>query len=348
MKTDPAPYFTCALIFGVIFLVCILLTFFGTWEKQKPVVKIGFGQSFSESPFADVDDGYVTALAGHGVLEGMEQNGETVYLPGKSLTRAEVSTIVWRLRNTVALGAKQSVIYASHVLDVTPGVPFNSYSKSGFSGSGATMSYEEPGVTVLRGVDVSRFQGEVDWETGRESGVEFAILRVGGRYQQSGEIYDDRRFEEYYEGASAAGLKLGVYFYSQAVSKAEAVEEADYVLGKLAGKHIDGPVVFDWESAGIAGARTNGLPSSTVTDCAIAYCERVKAAGYTPMVYLMRYDGYMRYDLDRLLDYDWWYAGEYDGASPAFFYDFQMWQYTSSARLDGFEGKVDMDLWFFR
>ncbi len=327
-------------------------------EPEQPITRldvahlaakaIGFGQSFSESPFADADDGYLTALAEQGVLEGMDKDGATVFLPDKSLTRAEVSTIVWRLRNLVALSVKQSVVYASHVLDVTPGVPFNSYRKSGFSGSGADMSYDEPGVTVLRGVDVSRFQGEIDWETAVENGVEFAILRVGGRYQQSGEIYDDRRFEEYYEGASAAGLRLGVYFYSQAVNTAEAVEEADYVLRMIAGKRIDGPVVFDWESAGISGARTNGIPAPVITDCAIAYCERVKAAGYTPMVYLMRYDGYMRYELDRLLDYDWWYAGEYDGASPAFFYDFQMWQYTSSALLDGFEGKVDMDLWFLR
>ena len=309
---------------------------------------IGFGQSFSDSPFADVDDGYVTALTEAGVFTGMTAHGESVFYPNESLTRAEVATIVWRLRNTVALGKKQSVSYASRTLDVVPGVPHNSYLKSGFSGSGKDMSYTETGVTVLRGIDVSRFQGEIDWNAVKAQGIDFAILRTGGRYQESGGIYDDRLFEEYYTGARAAGLTLGVYFYSQAISVEEALEEADYVLSKIAGKRIDGPVVFDWETAGTSSARTNDIPSSLVTDFAIAYCEYFKAHGYRPMVYLMRYDGYMRYDLSRLLNYDWWYAGEYSGASPKFFYDFQMWQYTDSAQLDGIEGKVDMDLWFLR
>lgn len=309
---------------------------------------IGYGQSFSDSPFADVDDGYVTALAEAGILTGMTAHGESVFYPDESLTRAEVSTIVWRLRNTRALGKTQTVSYASRDLDVVAGVPFNSYQKSGFSGSGKDMTYTEPNVSVLRGVDVSKFQGEVDWDAVKAQGVDFAILRVGGRGQTEGKLYDDALFETYYEGAKAAGLQIGVYFYSQAISVAEALEEADYVLSRIAGKRIDGPVVFDWETAGAEGARTNDIPAALITDCAIAYCERVKAAGYPPMVYLMRYDGYMRYDLTRLLDYDWWYAGEYNGESPKFFYDFQMWQYTSSALLDGVEGKVDMDLWFFR
>ncbi len=309
---------------------------------------IGYGQSFSDSPFADVDDGYITALAEAGVLTGMTEHGESVFHPDGSLTRAEVSTIVWRLRNLRALGKTQTVSYASRTLDVVAGVPFNSYQKSGFSGSGKEMSYTEPNVRVLRGIDVSKFQGEIDWNAVKSQGVDFAVLRVGGRGQTEGKIYDDALFESYYEGASAAGLQVGVYFYSQAVSVDEALEEADYLLARIAGKRIDGPVVFDWETAGAEGARTNDIPASLITDCAIAYCERVKAAGYLPMVYLMRYDGYMRYDLTRLLDYDWWYAGEYNGESPKFFYDFQMWQYTSSALLDGVKGKVDMDLWFLR
>ena len=309
---------------------------------------IGFGQSFSDSPFADVDDGYVTALADVGVFTGTTARGKSVFYPNEPLTRAEIATIVWRLRNTVALGKKQTVSYASRTLEVVSGVPLNSYLKSGFSGSGKDMSYTESGVTVLRGIDVSRFQGEIDWNAVKAQGIDFAILRVGGRYQESGGIYDDRLFEEYYAGARAAGLQLGVYFYSQAISVAEALEEADYVLAKIAEKRIDGPVVFDWETAGTSSARTNDIPASLVTDCAIAYCEYFRARGYRPMVYLMRHDGYLRYDLSRLLNYDWWYAGEYNGDSPKFFYDFQMWQYTSSALLDGIEGKVDMDLWFLR
>ena len=306
---------------------------------------IGFGQSFDDSPFIDVNDGYVTALADAGVLSG-RQGG--YYDPNDPLTRAEVSTIVWRLRNTVALGTTQTVSYGARTLEVKDGVALNRYSISGFSGSGTAMTYAEPGVTVKRGVDVARFQGDIDWNTAKADGVEFAILRVGGRYQQSGELYDDSRFEEYYAGAKAAGLQIGVYFYSQAITVEEAVEEADYVLQKLRGKDIDGPVVFDWETAGISDARTNGLPVSVVCDCAVAYCERVKAAGCAPMVYMNTYDGYIKYDVSRLTDYDIWYAGQYDGAYPQFVYDFAMWQYTDKGVVDGVEYKTDMDLWFFR
>ena len=310
---------------------------------------MGYGQSFNDSPFLDVDDGYATALSELNIMAGSKnENGELVFYPENLLTRAEISAIVWRIGNTVTLEKKQTVRYGSRDLQVVPGVPLCSYDRSCFSGQGKTMTYTEPGVIARRGIDVSRFQGEIDWNAVKRQDCDFVIMRVGGRFQESGEIYDDRMFEEYYEGAHAAGLQIGVYFYSQAVNTAEAIEEAKYILSKISGKAIDGPIVFDWESAGIDSARTANTPTSVITDGALAFCEYVKENGHTPMVYMMRYDGYMRYDLTRLLDYDWWYAGEYKGAYPKFFYDFQMWQYTSSGELDGVEGKVDMDLWFTR
>jgi len=315
---------------------------------QLAAKAIGFGQSFASSPFADTQDGYVVALAEAGILEGMKEHDEMVFHPERSLTRAEVSTIVWRLRNAVALHKTQTLTYNGRILEIAPGVPLNTYSVDGFSGSGDTMDYTEPGVTVLRGVDVSRYQGTVDWNALWNAGARFTILRVGGRYQQSGEIYDDKLFEEYYAGAKAVGMRIGVYFYSQAINTKEAVEEADYVLDKLRGKELDGPVVFDWETAESANARTSGLPVATVCDCAIAYCERVKAAGYAPMVYMNAYDGYLKYDVSRLQGYDIWYAGQYNGAYPKFIYDFKIWQYTDTGRIAGIDGRADLDLWFFR
>ena len=311
---------------------------------------IGFGQSFAESPFADVDNGYVTALAEIGVLTGTTAHGDAVYYPDESLTRAEASAIVWRLRSAVVLGTRQTVRYASRDFEVASGVPLNRYDKSLFSGEGKTMTYAEPGVTVLRGVDISRWQEAVDWNALAAEGVDFAILRVGGRLQNSGNIFEDARFAQSFSGAKAAGLRVGVYFYSQAIDVAEALEEADYVLSRLRGRDVDGPVVFDWESAGSDNpeGRSNDIPVSVVCDCAVAFCERVRDAGYAPMVYMNTYDGYLKYDLTRLAGYDIWYAGQYNGSFPTFVYDFQMWQYTSSAQLNGVDGGVDMDLWFLR
>ena len=317
---------------------------------QLAAKAIGFGQSFSDSPFADVDDGYVTALAEVDVFTGSTAHGESVFYPNEPLKRAEVAAIIWRLRRTVVFGTEQRIRYSSsRTLDVIPGVPFSSYQRSGFSGSGKEMSYTENGVTALRGIDVSNYQGAIDWNAVKAQGIDFAILRLGYRgYGPEGNMRDDARFEENYALARAAGVSLGVYFFSQATSIEEALEEADYVLARIADKHIDGPVVFDWETIGGAEARTDNVPNSLVTDCAIAYCDYFRARGYQPMVYMNRYDAYIRYDLDRLLGYDWWYAGEYNGDYPKFFYNFQMWQYTSSGRLDGIGGDVDMDLWLFR
>lgn len=308
---------------------------------------MGFGQSFADSPYADVNDGFVTALTEVGILEGSVEGGEAVFHGDMPLTRAEVSAIVWRLRRASSLGVKQTLQYGSRVLN-TKNVALNHYDQALFSGRKNTMTYNDPGLTVLRGVDASRWQGEVDWQAAADDCIDFAILRVGGRYQISGSIYDDAMFERYYADASAAGLKIGVYFYSQAITPKEAVAEADYVLEKIRDKHIDAPVVFDWETAETGSARTKGLPVSTVCDCAVAFCERVKAAGYTPMVYMNTHDGYIKYDVSRLQDYDIWYAGQYDGAYPKFIYDFVMWQYTDKGSVAGFSGAPDMDLWFIR
>lgn len=311
---------------------------------------IGYGQSFNESPFADVDDPYVTALAELGILNGMTAHGEDVYYPDEPLSRAEIATIVWRLQSALTLEKPQTVRYGSRDFTVIPGVALNTYDRYGFSGSDKEMTYTESGVTVLRGIDVSSWQGDIDWSAVAKDGIDFAILRVAYRGQTVGDIYPDKFFETYYAGAHAAGLRLGVYIYSQAIDVSEAVEEADYVLRMIDGKEIDGPVVFDWETAGSDNpdARSNNVPIATVCDCAVAFCERVKEAGYTPMVYMNTYDGYVKYDLSRLAGYDVWYAGQYNGDYPRFVYDFRIWQYTSSGHVDGVDGGVDMDLWFLR
>jgi len=314
---------------------------------------LGFSQANTASPFDDTRDGYATALYAAGILTGAEgEDGKLLFYPREELSRAEIATIVWRLYRAAALGTKQTLrhttSYSTYTLDILESVPRFSYDRDAFSGSGREMSYAEPGVTVRRGIDVSRFQGDIDWAAVRADGVEFAILRVGGRYQQSGELYDDARFEEYYRGARAAGLTVGVYFYSQAITAAEAREEADYVLEKLAGKTVDGPVVFDWETAGYASARTYGIETGVLCDCAAAFCESVRAAGHRPMIYFTKYDGYIKYDLSRLTAYDFWYADDYGGAAPLFFYDFRMWQYTNKGTVNGIKGSVDMDLWFER
>ena len=334
---------------------------------------MGLKASSAATPFSDANDGYLTALYEAGILTGSFQNGVRVYLPGDGISRAEISAVIWRINHAAVqrtapaeekpaeqMPAQETpaeaeqpedttpkIIYNNTELPILEGVPVNSYDKNAFSRRGSVMTYSEPGVTTRLGIDVSRYQEEIDWEAVKKSGVEFVIIRVGGRYWSSGEIYADARFEEYLEGASAAGLDVGVYFYSQAITAAEAREEADYVLRMIRGAEINAPVVFDWELTGSSTARTNGIKTDVLCACARAFCDRVSQAGYHPMIYINKYAGYMKYDLSQIGDYDLWFA-EYDLDAPTFYYDFQMWQYTSKGYVDGIKGKVDMNLWFIR
>lgn len=209
-----------------------------------------------------------------------------------------------------------------------------------------TIRYAGSQYTALYGVDVSVYQGDIDWAAVAASGVEFAMIRLGYRgYGAEGTVNEDEYFRANMEGALAAGLKVGVYFFSQAVSIAEAKEEAAFVLERLAGYDITMPVAFDWEPITYDEAsRTKSTPGSVATDCAITFCEAVKRAGYTPMVYFYRSLGYHIYELDRLGDYPFWVGalGDY----PDFYYAHSMWQYSITGQVPGITGDTDLDIYF--
>ena len=306
---------------------------------------IGYGQSAATAPFADTKDGYVTALYEAGILTGMEEDGTLVFKPDSSITRAEVATIVWRLNKFAETKTKQIVTYRENKLSVVEGVPKNSYNFDDFYRVGSVMHYKP--IKTKLGIDVSRYQEEIDWQQVSGSGIEFVIARVGSRGYTEGNITQDALFDSHASGAAEAGLQVGAYFFSQAVNVAEAKEEAQFVLDCLSGHEITGPVIFDWELIGGTSARTYSVEKGVLTDCAIAFCETIRAAGYTPMVYVGNTVGYLRLDLSRLTAYDLWYA-QYDTDYPGFFYDFLIWQYTSKGSVPGIEGNVDMDIWFIK
>ncbi len=193
------------------------------------------------------------------------------------------------------------------------------------------------------GIDVSAHQGEIDWAAVAESGVEFAMLRIGNRGYTSGEISQDERFEENFQAARENGIQLGVYFFSQAVSEQEAREEAEQVLAWLDGQSLECPVAYDWEHITTETARTDEVDGETVTDCAIAFCQIIEEAGYTPYVYCNGMLGYLSYDLERLQGYGLWYAEYAD--YPSFAYALEMWQYTDEGTVDGISGPVDRNIW---
>lgn len=225
------------------------------------------------------------------------------------------------------------------------GVPLNDIGKDEFANdSDGNLVYTGSEYKATRGIDVSSYQGDIDWEQVYESGVRFAIIRAGGMYYGSGEIYTDDNFIKNVEGAKAAGLKVGAYFFSQAVSEDEAKAEAEATVKLLNGRKLDMPIFFDWERIGTDAARTDDLDFETMTDCAVGFCETVEQAGYDAGVYVYCDTAYNGYDLTRLQDYTIWFAGL--GTYPYFYYSFDAWQYSHSGTVPGVSADCDLDMIF--
>ena len=170
-------------------------------------------------------------------------------------------------------------------------VPRNSYDFSNLALDEETgyLSYKDTKgkVSAKKGIDVSEFQGEtIDWQQVKESGIEFVIVRLGYRaYGESGALVEDAMFEQNVQGALDAGLEVGVYFFSQAISATEAVEETDFVLEHIQPYQITGPVVYDTEEIKDDTARTDQNTREDFTNFCKVFCDGVKQAGYQPMIY---------------------------------------------------------------
>lgn len=197
-----------------------------------------------------------------------------------------------------------------------------------------------------RGVDVSYHQGNIRWQEVADSGVQFAMIRLGNRTVREGIIRLDKCWEENYAGAKAAGLKVGLYFYSQAISVEEARQEAQFVLDVLDGRTVDMPVVFDWEVYDEDG-RNASMDRQTLADCAVAFCEMIREAGYEPMVYFNLDLANRMWDLEQMQSrgYGFWLALYRDQMNWENRVD--MWQYTESGVVPGIDEKVDINLYFY-
>lgn len=211
-----------------------------------------------------------------------------------------------------------------------------------FSVTDGKAAYAGEGYTLLRGIDVSEHNQSVDWVAVRESGVEFVILRCGWRGYGGGSLNEDALFRENYEGAKAAGLRVGAYFFSQAISLMEAAEEAVFTAKILQGCELDLPVYFDWEIIGTEPARTDGTDARTVTEATLEFCRLIASEGYTPGVYTYIPKVYTLYALDSLQGLDLWLGDP--GSWPEFYYDHSIWQYSFTGTVPGIEGDVDMDV----
>lgn len=211
---------------------------------------------------------------------------------------------------------------------------------------GVLSYYNDSGEECIshKGIDVSKFQGKINWKKVKEDGVEYAFIRVGLRGYGSGEIVEDATFKTNIEGAIKAGVKVGVYFFSQAITVDEAVEEAQFVLEQIADYDVTYPVVFDVEKVADKNGRMNLITPEERTDNTIAFCDTIKEAGYTPMIYANTEMYTVLLEYERLEAYEKWYAF-YD--SKLYFpYDFKVWQYSEKGKVNGINEPVDLNISF--
>lgn len=220
-------------------------------------------------------------------------------------------------------------------------MPPNPYEPADFLFAGDRLQAND-GKTVM-GIDVSSHQGSIDWQQVAASGVEFAFIRLGYRGYESGALNTDRFALANLSGAKAAGLKVGAYFFSQAITVEEAREEATYALDILAGTGLDLPLVYDWEYISET-ARTAEVDRRTLTDCTAAFCQAAEAAGYNAMIYFNTSQARDMLLLEELESYGWWLA-KYD-MTMDFICRTDLWQYTDEGSIPGIQGNVDINLMF--
>ena len=260
---------------------------------------------------------------------------EQVYEPGKTTG------------DTILYSGKEIPVYEERD-------PLRLY-EGDFHWENGRLVYDGRAFKTRFGIDVSAYQnrasGEsktIDWDAVRDDGVDFVMVRVGYRGTgQAGTLNQDEFYAQNIDGAMAAGLETGVYFFAQAITVEEAIEEADFVIELLRDHEIDGPVAYDWEMHD-SSYRVYGTSPEMATACAIAFCERIKEAGYTPMIYAGQYVSYIKYDQGAISQYLSWYpeykSDKSEKLYPTFYYQMDYWQFSSNCYVNGIGGRVDGNL----
>lgn len=271
---------------------------------------------FAEDDFCDLDS--------MGILSPVGE--EELYLTRIPVTGDGGERLLVRTREEIAF----------HDIDVAN----LKYDENGFLGY-----YKDNVKITMTGIDVSKWQYDINWKKVAAAGVDYAMIRLGYRgTAAAGNCAMDPYFEKNIKGALDAGLHVGVYFFTQAITVEEAIEEANIVIEALKGYNITFPVVYDTEYR--EDGRANTLANTDRTACAKAFCDTVLAAGYTPAIYSGTNWSVLNLNLEDLQNYDMWYAYYGKPEKLYFPYSFTMWQYTETGKVDGISTDVDINMSF--
>lgn len=237
----------------------------------------------------------------------------------------------------------------SSLITFTYPYPTNTYQWDHLQADGIYMSYEDDTYTSQQGIDVSVHQDEIDWQQVADAGIDFAFIRAAYRGYVTGELHADDNFDANMQGAINNGIDVGIYVFSQAVTVEEAAEEADFAIQSAKQYKVTMPIVFDMEGTiDDNDGRVMDISAEKRTQMAVTFMNRVKAAGYDTMYYGSTLLLESLFELQYVQQYPLWLA-EYDAAYPNYPYQFDYWQYTSTAEVPGIEGSsTDMDIRFVK
>lgn len=272
---------------------------------------------------------------------------EVIMDNGSGIEEMSSITIKPKMKYTASSGIRSIVLQESDIdasVEDTGSDPEEKESEAELEGEG-TKTPE--GIALPQGtlgIDVSKYNKDIDWERVRASGIDFAIIRAGYRGSSSGVLVEDPYFRQNLAGAKAAGLRIGVYFFTQAINAQEAAEEAEAVASLVNSSDLELPVFLDVESSGnSSGGRADPLDVAARTEMVRVFCETAESLGYRAGVYANKTWMNKKLDMSVLAPYTKWLA-QYRAEGPTYDGDYSIWQYTSSGAVDGITGRVDLDV----
>ena len=248
--------------------------------------------------------------------------------PSETETRAPDGYITWNGKSIPVWNTYDKNPYKSSAF---------SYNENGF------LVYDDATYTCRIGIDVSKYQGNIDWAAVKAAGVDFAILRLGYRGYGTGKMVMDNTFYTNLQGCLDNNIDVGVYFFSQALNYQEGAEEAVFTMNALANYNVTYPLVFDWEPyPASVDARTKGITDAQLTQATLGFLETVKAAGWTGMLYQNPTYYYTHLDMSRFSGYPMWLA--HYVSMTNFYYKYDIWQYSCTGKVPGIQGDVDLNI----
>lgn len=340
-------YYALGLLGCLLLVVMIIYFSVSMYLKLKATQETGSGLIITEKQYTQEEFDLALQAALEDSSTQIADAASIEVLQTLKTQLQEGTTVVQTLRNLY----KDEIVLVSggkyHFIPILENLAKNDYVEENLSilETGEIQYFQDEALISHKGIDVSKHNGEIDWQQVAADGVEFAFIRVGNRgYGSEGKLVEDAMFDANAAGALQSGVKVGVYFYTQAVNEQEMQEEIDLILRKIAPYRIECPVVIDVEKVSGADGRMNNISVEERTKLTAMFCEQIQAAGYKPMIYQNMEMGALMLDLTQLEAYEKWFA--YYNQDFYYPYAYSVWQYSDKGTVAGIKGNVDLNISF--